>query len=209
MKTIIIDYGAGNLHSIKHKLGKIGIDAKISSSASDVKEANFLIICGVGHFAKAMENLRQSDLIDLLNNKVIQDKTPILGICLGMQMFTKNSEEGNANGFGWLDAETRLFRFNKDNQKVPHIGWSTINPVKKSQIFEGVEPEQEFYFVHSYHVICNNTEDILTTSTYGDINFVSSINKHHIFGTQFHPEKSHRKGMELIANFYHYIQNLS
>ena len=204
MKSVIIDYGAGNIHSIQHKLSKIGVNATISSSAMDIKDATFLVICGVGHFAKAMENLNQNDLFDVLNNKVMQDKTPILGICLGMQLFTQYSEEGNANGFGWLDAETQLFHFDKGNQKVPHIGWKTLNPVKNSPIIAGVELKQRFYFIHSYHVVCNNTEDILTTTHYNGIDFTSTVWKDNIFGTQFHPEKSHRRGMNLIENFFRY-----
>ena len=199
----------GNLHSVQHKLGKIGIDAKISSTVNDIKNAAFLVIPGVGNFSKAMGNIRQYGLLDILRGKVDNEKTPILGICLGMQLFSKYSEEGNVEGLGFIDAETRLFRFDDTDCKVPHIGWNTLKPKRKSPIMEDIVPDQRFYFVHSYHVVCQNSEDILTTSSYGGLEFVSSIKKDHIFGTQFHPEKSHKKGMKLIENFHRYARTLS
>ena len=206
MNCIIIDYGMGNLRSIQHKLGKINIDAQISSSLDDIQKAQFLVLPGVGYFAKGMDNIKRFGLFDILNQKVIEEKTPILGICLGMQLFSKHSEEGNAEGLGWIDAEAKLLRFNNNNYKVPHIGWGTLKPKRKSPILVGVEPDQRFYFVHSYHVVCYNSKDILTTTLYGDQEFVSSIHRGNIFGTQFHPEKSHRRGMKLITNFYYYSQ---
>ena len=160
MKSVIIDYGSGNLHSIRHKLIKVGIDACISNKKDDVKKADVIIISGVGHFSRAMENMRQNNLIDILNNKVLIDKTPVLGICLGMQLFTKFSEEGDVNGFGWLDANTCLFKFSKNIYKIPHIGWNLIKHKKISTLLNNIDSKQRFYFVHSYHVSCNNKDDI-------------------------------------------------
>lgn len=200
--VIIIDYGMGNLRSIQHKLKKIGIDALVSSGPSDIGKAQLLIMPGVGNFAKGMENIKQYGILDILNRKVIEERTPIIGICLGMQLFTKRSEEGDVYGLGWIDAETKLFRFNDSKYKVPHIDWKKVKPTKNSLIFEGFRPDQRFYFAHSYHIVCKDFEDILTNSSYGGLEFVSSVHRGNIFGMQFHPEKSHREGMVLIKNFY-------
>lgn len=197
---VIIDYGIGNLRSVLHKVKKLGIDSIISSNNEDILGADKLILPGVGSFAVGIENLKNFKLIDILNKKVLNEKTPILGICLGMQLFTKKSEEGNAEGLGWIDAETKRFNFTNKNLKIPHVGWNSIFLKKKSILFNDIQPDTYFYFTHSYHVCCKNEKDILCTTNYG-YDFVSAINKDNIYGTQFHPEKSHKIGMKIIQNF--------
>ena len=208
MKCIIINCDMGNLHSIQHKFRKLNVDAIISSNPEEVETADLLILPGVGHFSEGMKNLNNYELIPVLNKKVLKDKTPILGICLGMQLFSSWSEEGNIAGLGWVDATTKKIKFNNYNQqlKIPHVGWNTIMHNRKNNLFECIRADQEFYFLHSYHVVCNQKEDILSTTEYG-INFVSSLQKENIFGTQFHPEKSHIEGMQVIGNFINTFKN--
>jgi len=199
---VIIDYGMGNLESIKNMLKRVGSDSVISHDILDIEKADKLILPGVGAFDNAMKNINDIGLLSVINKKVIKDKTPILGICLGMQLMTKSSEEGKMQGLGWINAKTVKFKFNQDSQlKIPHMGWNTLKIEKQSKIFGDMyNQENKFYFVHSYHVICNDKEDVLTTTSYG-YDFTSSIEKNNIIGVQFHPEKSHKFGMQLLKNF--------
>ena len=193
----------GNLLSVSKALKRIGFESKVSSAPADVLNAEKIILPGVGHFKSGMEHLRHLNLLEPLTQKVIIEKTPILGICLGMQLFTKHSEEGNVDGLGWFDAGTIRFQLEKNQRalRVPHMGWNTIRPeAENGFLFQGLGAEATFYFVHSYHVVCNNPQDILATTTYG-INFVSAIRKDNIYGVQFHPEKSHDQGMSILKNF--------
>jgi len=197
----IVDYGMGNLGSVRNMLKKIGISSQISSEAEKIAEATKLILPGVGAFDNAMQNLGNLGLIPVLKRKVIEEKTPFLGICLGMQLLTKRSEEGSLSGLGWIDAETVRFRFSGgENLKIPHMGWNTIAVRKESPLYDGLLEEPRFYFVHSYYVACNNPSDVLTTTDYG-IDFCSSLACGNVFGVQFHPEKSHKFGMRLLKNF--------
>ena len=200
----IIDYGAGNLGSIKNMIRKIGFEAKISSNVEDILEANKLILPGVGSFDYGMKQLNKSGLIDALNMKVLNEKIPILGICLGVQLFTKQSEEGDLKGLSWFNAETVKFNFNDSYKlKIPHMGWNEIIKNKDSRLLEDISIESRFYFVHTYHLKCNDQNDSLLETNYG-YNFVSAIEKNNIVGVQFHPEKSHKFGMKILNNF---IQN--
>lgn len=200
--VIIIDYGMGNLGSIRNMLEKIGYEAQISSEPDLISRADKLILPGIGSFDSGMKNLENRGLIQILSECVLKNKVPFLGICLGMQLITKNSEEGILPGLSWIDAKTIRFRFKGDLKlKVPHIGWNTVNIKKKSPLFGGMhKQENRFYFVHSYYVVCENKEDILAESHYG-INFSSVIQHDNIYATQFHPEKSHKFGMQLLKNF--------
>ncbi|WKZ19219.1 MAG: imidazole glycerol phosphate synthase subunit HisH [Candidatus Jettenia sp. CY-1] len=195
---VLINYGMGNNGSILNMLKKIGIDAIISSHVDDIKKAHKLILPGVGAFDNGMKNLNNLDLTPILHEKVMRDKTPILGICLGMQLLTQKSEEGSLPGLGWIDAQT--IKFNHSELKIPHMGWNTITVYKQSALFREIYQEPKFYFVHSYHVMCSNENDILTKTFYG-YEFVSSIQQENIIGVQFHPEKSHKYGMKLLKNF--------
>jgi imidazole glycerol-phosphate synthase subunit HisH len=199
---VIVDYGMGNLGSIANMLKKIGAEAAISSNVSIVEQADKLILPGVGAFDNGMNNLKELGLIPVLNRKVLEENTPILGICLGMQLITKSSEEGTLPGLGWVDAKTVRFRFDKmqTNLKVPHMGWNTITINQPCQVFNDMYEEPRFYFVHSYHAVCNNEKNVLSTTHYG-YDFTSSIVSDNIVGTQFHPEKSHKFGMLLLKNF--------
>jgi glutamine amidotransferase len=199
---VIIDYEMGNVGSILNMLKKIGASAKISADPRDIGAANRLILPGVGAFDRGMTNLANCGLIPLLNKRVLEEKCPILGICLGMQLMSKRSEEGTRDGLGWIEAETRRFKFDQtqDRLKIPHMGWNIVNPLDRSGIFARYEEPPRFYFVHSYHVCCADHKDVLATTTYG-YEFTSAIRKNNILGTQFHPEKSHKFGMHLLHNY--------
>lgn len=203
---IIVDYGMGNLGSILNMLKKIDAPAaKISSDAKDIEQADKLILPGVGAFDTGMQHLRETGLIPLLNEKVLAAKTPTLGVCLGMQLMAKISEEGELPGLGWMDAETIRFRFDSKatGLKVPHMGWNTINIKREGTLFRGMYPDARFYFVHSYHFVAHDKTDVLTTTEYG-YEFVSAVQRDHIMAAQFHPEKSHKFGMMVYKNFVEY-----
>lgn len=201
---IIIDYGVGNLKSIKNMLGKIGYrNVMISSNLDKIKKANALILPGVGHFDYGMQQLRKSGLVEILNKRVLQDNTPILGICLGAQLMTNRSEEGKEAGLGWINADTIKFRRTDmgDYLKIPHMGWSDVYFERKDGICADLPEPSRFYFVHSYHIKCNSNEDIAVTAKYGNLTFTAGFQKENIIGMQFHPEKSHKYGMKLLQNF--------
>ncbi|MCZ2141424.1 MAG: imidazole glycerol phosphate synthase subunit HisH [Bacteroidia bacterium] len=198
----IIDYGVGNLTSIKNMLKRIGVQSIITNSRDAIEEAEKLILPGVGHFNYGMEQLHKTNFVDLLNKKVVEQKTPLLGICLGVQLLTKGSEEGNAQGLGWIDGYTIAFDRNKldNNQKIPHMGWSNVCNYFQSKLFTNIPSEPRFYFVHSYHLQLNNKKDELVTANYG-YQFAAGIEHENILGVQFHPEKSHKFGMKILENF--------
>lgn len=200
----IIDYGLGNLASISNMLKKIGVSSIITKNLSEIQNATHLILSGVGHFSKAMDNLINSGLLDVINYEVMIQKKPILGICLGMQLLTEFSEEGNCNGLGWINATTKKFSFDDKHLKIPHMGWEPVN-YRKSILSEDKEKERRYYFVHSYFVQCRNREDVLATCEYG-IEFDCAIQRNNIIGVQFHPEKSHKFGMEFLS---FYIKNFN
>lgn len=198
---VIIDYGAGNLRSVHRKFERVGARVSVSSDPAEIRRADKLVLPGVGHFANGANKLRESGIWDILNEKVLIDKTPIFGICLGMQLMTKGSEEGDAEGLGWFDAEVVRFRVSdRRTFKVPHMGWNNAVVQKDSPLFSDVPPEAMFYFVHSYLVKCLRASDALALTTY-DYPFASAIARDNIYGTQFHPEKSHDWGEQLIRNF--------
>ena len=199
---VIVDYGMGNLRSVLKSFERIGVDAVISAKSSDIRKADKLILPGVGHFGKAMENLIERNLIEPLNHQVLDCGTPILGICLGMQLFSKWSEEGDVNGLGWINAKTIRFDTRKMRKpmKIPHMGWNEIQPKKNCAILSDVKDTDTFYFVHRYIVECENKSDIAAVSEYG-YGFVSAIQRDNIFGTQFHPEKSHTRGIRILEKY--------
>ena len=204
--TVIVDYGMGNLGSILNMLKKIGTRAVISSDPDTIGQAHRLILPGVGSFDRGMQHIQEAGLTSLLNEKVLTEQTPILGICLGMQLLTRRSEEGHLPGLGWIDAETVRFQFSERHQtlKVPHMGWNTVAVARHESLFQGLtNGRTRFYFVHSYHVVCDHASDVLARTDYG-FPFVASLQRGHIMGTQFHPEKSHTYGMRLLKNFVEY-----
>ncbi|MDO8751337.1 MAG: imidazole glycerol phosphate synthase subunit HisH [Dehalococcoidia bacterium] len=199
----IVNYGMGNVGSILNMLKKIGAKAEITSDPETILQAQQLILPGVGAFDNGMKNLQEMGLIEPLNEAVVQQGKPILGLCLGMQLFTRSSEEGTRQGLGWIDAHTVRFKAteNAPTLKVPHMGWNTINIKRDNYIFRsaGVR-EPRFYFAHSYHVVAHNQSDILGEAVYG-YPFVAAIQHENIIGVQFHPEKSHSYGMSLLRNY--------
>ncbi|MFA6922806.1 MAG: imidazole glycerol phosphate synthase subunit HisH [Bacteroidales bacterium] len=197
---VIIDYGMGNLRSVLNKFNKIGTKAVISSKVDDIKNASRLVLPGVGHFANGMKNLKELGLLHALNEKVLNEKIPVIGICLGMQLLTEFSEEGNVDGLNWIKGKTIRFNLKSAKLKVPHMGWNSIIKKKENILLKNILDDSMFYFVHSYHVVCSNESDALTTTDYG-YNFVSSLQSENIYGTQFHPEKSHEYGLQLLKNF--------
>lgn len=199
---VIIDYNMGNFAAIKNMLKKLGHDALVTTNPNDLNKASKIILPGVGSFDYGIENLDKLGFVDILKHKVVVEKIPILGVCLGMQLLTNSSEEGKKSGLGYIDAKTVKFVFNNKDYKlkVPNMGWNQINKKTNNSILESKFEQQRFYFVHSYYVICNKKEDILATSNYG-IEFVSAFRRNNIFGCQFHPEKSHKYGLEVLKNF--------
>ena len=201
-KTLaIVDYGMGNLNSVKKKLDRLKTTASITSNPKDIIKADKIILVGVGHFAKAMKNIKELNLLDTLNEVAIIKKKPVLGICLGMQLMANDSEEGNSEGLGWLDANVRKMQVDDTLRfKIPHTGWNKITQSKKSHLMKGIPESSEFYFVHSYHLMSNETSNILNETDYC-FKFTSAIEKDNIFGVQYHPEKSHDVGEVLLKNF--------
>jgi imidazole glycerol-phosphate synthase subunit HisH len=191
---VIIDYGMGNVGSILNIIRKVGGNAIVSSDPDIIAKATKLILPGVGSFDEGMKKLEP--LRKIIEKKVLCDKVPILGICLGMQLMTQSSEEGILPGLGWIEGTT--IKFSLDKQfKIPHMGWNYIKSIKESKLTTDLPNQSRFYFVHSYHVV---SKDVILVSNYG-INFVSVINKENIYGVQFHPEKSHIYGKKLMENF--------
>lgn len=197
----IINYGLGNLTSIKNMCRRLGIDATITSDPETIRNASKLILPGVGHFKKGMENLHNSGLKPVLDDLVLIEKKPILGICLGAQLMTKHSQEGDVNGLGWVDATTIRFDQTKDKtMKVPHMGWSEIKTSGYNPLWSNLPVDPRFYFVHTYHFLFTEHSEISATCTHS-YDFVCAFKKDNIYGTQFHPEKSHKFGMKVLENF--------
>ncbi len=202
MTITIIDYGIGNLGSIQNMLKKLGADSIVASDASAIKGATKLILPGVGAFDAGMSQLNASGLRAALDVAVLERKLPVAGICLGMQMMTEGSEEGQLPGLGWVPARTtRFVPAAGETLKIPHMGWNVVNKVKGSPVLDFLDSESRFYFVHSYHVRCRDREDALLTTQYGSITFDAAFELNNILGFQFHPEKSHRFGMALLKGF--------
>ena len=200
-KIVILDYQMGNIFSLEKIIKSLGKTPIVSDKREIILSADKIILPGVGHFANAMNNLKKMNLIEPLNIFVLEKKKPILGICLGMQLMAKKSEEGNTNGLGWIDSTVKRFSINnKLTYKVPQMGWNTITKKKESLLMNKISNNSEFYFIHSYYIDCRNEEDILSTTKY-ESNFVSAIQKNNIFGVQYHPEKSHDSGKQMFKNF--------
>ncbi|EFL50839.1 imidazole glycerol phosphate synthase, glutamine amidotransferase subunit [Solidesulfovibrio fructosivorans JJ]] len=199
---VIVDHGLGNLRSVAMKFARIKAEAMISADPAVVATAEKLVLPGVGSFDAGMKNLRDSGLEEALNIAVLEKKTPVLGICLGMQLFTRGSEEGRRPGLGWIDAETRRLRPPEGDRRlrVPHVGWNTVSCRPGALLFTDIDPDLPYYFVHSYAAFCNTPEQVAAQTDYGEI-FASAVAWDNIWGVQFHPEKSHHHGLRMIENF--------
>jgi glutamine amidotransferase len=199
---VIVDYGLGNPASVRNMLRKAGHDAQVTSDPVAIRAASRLILPGVGAFDHGMQNLADRGLIDVLNDAVLERKIPILGICLGLQLMSRRSEEGILPGLGWLAADTVRFRFpdGVNGLRIPHMGWNTITKTRDTFFSRLIEDDARFYFVHSYHVRCDDQADIALTADYGGDVVAAAVNGN-VAGTQFHPEKSHRFGLALLRSF--------
>lgn len=198
----LIDYGLGNIRAFTNIYKKLNIPVKIAQRVDDLTDVTKLILPGVGAFDHAMEQLEQSGMRQRLDELVVQNKVPIVGICVGMQMLAHSSEEGKLPGLGWIDAFVKKFDESKINYSthLPHMGWNDVKAVKESDILKGLENDAKFYFLHSYYFHCNDAQDTIATTNYG-IEFSCAVNKNNIYGVQFHPEKSHQYGIRLLKNF--------
>jgi len=201
----VINYGMGNSGSIMNILRRIGAEAVLTSDVEEIAKADKLVLPGVGAFDRGMERLHELGLVGPLNQKVMVEHTPILGICLGMQLFAKASEEGEAEGLGWIDATSIRFKFESVDAglKIPHMGWNVLRCRQPNPVLGDLADDARFYFVHSYHVQCRDPADILATCQYG-LEVTAAVARGSIIGVQFHPEKSLRWGMEVFRKFVHH-----
>lgn len=196
----IVDYDMGNVASVANMLKRVdATEVRLTRDPEVIRAAERIILPGVGAFDKGMANLSAFGLVQALNEAALERNIPVLGVCLGMHLLTRRSEEGTLPGLGWLDAETVRFKLTDSTLKIPHMGWSGVEPTRPNQLLE-VGTDSRYYFVHAYHLMCDNDETVVATSNYG-ADFPAIVNRRNIFGVQFHPEKSHRFGMELLKRF--------
>ncbi|MBD8239833.1 imidazole glycerol phosphate synthase subunit HisH [Pseudomonas fluorescens] len=196
----IVDYDIGNIAAVSNMLMRLGIRSVVTSSAQEIESASKIILPGNGSFDACMKNLRESGLVPVLEEKVLGQKTPLLGICVGAQMLGTQSAEGEESGLGWLDMQVKKFP-DIAGLRVPHMGWNEVWSENKSNaLLDHMDADARFYFVHSYYMVPNNFEDILLRAKYG-IEFAAGVSRGNISGVQFHPEKSHRFGKQLLSSF--------
>ena len=201
----IIDYGLGNVKAFVNLYTRLNIKTKIAKEAKDLTNASKIILPGVGAFDYAMEQLNKSGMRDQIEKKVLLEKIPFMGICVGMQILANSSDEGKLSGLGWIDGKVEMFQ-NKESKtqlELPHMGWNTIKLINDSPILSGLTDKSRFYFLHSFYFAPKNKKDIISTSNYG-FDFSSGVSFGNIFGIQFHPEKSHFNGIKLLKNFSNY-----
>jgi glutamine amidotransferase len=196
---VIIDYGMGNLGSIVNMFKKVGAKAEVSSDLDVIAKAPKLLLPGVGSFDRAMERIEALGMKSVLDDQALVIKKPILGICLGMQLLTRGSEEGKLPGLGWIGADTKKFP-SISGLRIPHMGWNSVEPTTSSPLTNNLLKESRFYFVHSYCVQVDHQNNSILKCQYG-ISFDAAIQHDNIFGAQFHPEKSHKFGMQIFKNF--------
>jgi glutamine amidotransferase len=198
--VVIPNLSIGNFASVLRMIQKAGGEARLVDSPSDLRNADKIILAGIGAFDNGMTSLRDGGWTDALNQAAIERKVPVLGICLGMQLMLQNSEEGNMPGLGWVEGEVRRLRPPPESGlKVPHMGWNTVKVMKENELFPP-DDDQRFYFVHSYYADCADQDAVVATSRHGSP-FTAALKKENIYGVQFHPEKSHRFGMAILRNF--------
>lgn len=198
----IIDYGSGNIRAIANIYEKLNIPYLIAKNPDDVIGAKKIFLPGVGAFDETISKLDEIGFRSVLDKEVLDNKVPILGICVGMQILAETSEEGTLKGLGYIKGHVKKFDIKRlsAKPKLPHLGWNSIEIKRKTPLFENIDPQQGFYFLHTYYFECSNDNDVLSTTNYG-YSFSSSVNHNNIFGFQFHPEKSHSNGVNLLHNF--------
>jgi imidazole glycerol-phosphate synthase subunit HisH len=198
----IVDYGLGNIRALMTSFERLGVVAIRAQSASDLTGATKLILPGVGAFDTALERLNKSGMRDVLDRLVIEQRTPVLGICVGMQMMADSSEEGSMQGLSWIPGQVKQFSTDAEfrDLPMPHMGWNDVSPASCNPLFSGIELDSRFYFLHSYFFKVHSTEHIAAVTSYG-IDFASAVSSGNVYGVQFHPEKSHRFGAHLLKNF--------
>lgn len=198
----ILDYGSGNISAIKNIYERLNISFEFANTYEQISKADHIILPGVGAFDETISTLHKNGFIDVLNKMVLIKKIPILGICVGMQMIAESSEEGLLKGLGWIPGKVKKFDKEQipNKPKIPHLGWNSIAITRNNPLFKGIDQKMGFYFVHSYYFECENEVNVIATTDYGKA-FHSAINHDNIFGVQFHPEKSHDNGIQLLKNF--------
>ena len=197
----IVDHGMGNLGSVHNMFRKIGADSVRTADPDEIWRADKIVLAGIGGFDGAAERIGELGLLDVLNDFVLERRRPVLGVCLGMQLMARGSEEGSQAGLGWLDADVTRFSFPPGVQlPVPHMGWQEIKRTRPSPLFIEEGHDARFYFSHAYHLVCHDPSDVVATATYG-YEFAAAVHRGNILGTQFHPEKSHVFGEELYRRF--------
>jgi len=198
----ILDYGSGNINALKNIYERLNIPFEFANTKEQILKADHIILPGVGAFDETISTLHENGFIDVLNKKVWDEKIPILGICVGMQMLSDSSEEGLLKGLSWIPGKVKKFDKNliPDKPKIPHLGWNSIVTIRESPLFKGIDPEMGFYFVHSYYYECADEASVIAKTDYGKA-FHSAVNHENIYGVQFHPEKSHDNGIQLLKNF--------
>jgi glutamine amidotransferase len=198
----IVDHGMGNLGSVQNMLKRLGAQSVRTADPGELATADKIILAGIGGFDGAMERLQELELVDILTKRAMDGRTPVLGVCLGMQLMAHRSAEGSMGGLAWLDAEVERFSFDGERPlPVPHMGWEEVEATRPSPLFDAsAEADPRFYFSHAYHVVCRDPADVAATATYG-APFVAAVHRRNLLGTQFHPEKSHVFGMEVYRRF--------
>lgn len=198
----IIDYGLGNVLAFVNVYNRLNVPVTVAKCADDLRNASRLILPGVGSFDHAMQQLDQSGMRQLVEQLAMRDKLPVLGICVGMQMLAKSSDEGKLPGLGWIDGTVKKFDLSAmpSDTNLPHMGWNDVAPVAEGGLFKGIEKDSRFYFLHSFYFECHQQSNVLAVSDYGG-NFSCAVQQDNVFGVQFHPEKSHHFGSRLLKNF--------
>lgn len=198
----IVNYGSGNIQAIGNIYKRLGVPFVVTARPDELLSADQVILPGVGAFDQAMNELDASGLREALDMCVLQQRKPILGICVGMQLLAKFSAEGEARGLGWIDAEVRRFDHSTAGQRtqLPHMGWNSVELARTDPLFDGVDLRNGYYFLHSYFFSCRDAGDVLASTSYG-MKFTSAVRRQNVYGVQFHPEKSHANGIQLLKNF--------